>query len=118
MENILFKSYEGFVATLVRVTEQGKDLPVIAHDGRSDRQHIAGFALDVDLTEEGKISLVEFMKKLESIEHRWVAIYKATPGTVRLMKGNGIVVHGFKPVKSEDYIVISYEEFLERFTIN
>ena len=110
----LFKDYEGLVATLVRVTEQGKDIPVVAHDGRSDRQHIAGFALRDGYSEQDKISIKEFAEKLETEEHRWVAIYKATPGTKLINRGSKSVVHGFKPVKAADYIVVEWSEFILR----
>ena len=100
-----FVPYSGLVATLVRETKPGQDLPVIAHDGRSDRQHMAGFALD-NLSEATLISLIQFIGVLLlSDPNRWVAIYQATPGTVLLNQGNRLVVHGFKPVKTGNYLV-------------
>ena len=113
-KNKLFKDYEGLVATLVKIAQPGKEIPVIAHDGRSDRQHIAGFALREGYTDDQKQSIIDYAIRLEEEGDRWIAIYQAKPGTVLIDQGNKAVVHGFKPVTASEYIVVSWTEFLAR----
>lgn len=109
-------SYTGVVATLVRVSIAGNDVPVIAHDGRSDRQHCAGFALYFGMSNAQLESIIDFCINtlMKEDSNRWVAIYHATEGSVLINRGYRNVVHGFKPVKN--YTVLPVEEFLEILT--
>ena len=115
MKEAAFMAYVGWMCTFVRITNQGDDIPVIAHDGRSDRQHIAGFRLE-NLTQQEKAGIKSYLETLlETDPDRWVAVYRATEGTMLINRGLRVVVHGYKPVKSGDYEVMSVGEFIAAY---